>query len=165
MEATMRLRSVMMPLALGIALAGSAALAQSGKVYTTISGPELVSVFQNAGFRATLSTDNVGDPMIESSSQGVNFRVYFYGCNSAEPKRCNSLEFRVGFDKGGSMRFEQMNTWNEDRRYGIAYLDDDMDPWLEMNALVQGGVTEANLAEHIEIWNDLMGRFLRHIDW
>lgn len=161
----MRFRWLYVPLVFALAVTAGVATAQESKLYTTISGAELASVFQQAGFRATLSADSVGDPMIESSAQGVNFRVIFYGCDSSEPKRCDSLMFRVGFNKGGTLRYEQINQWNRSRRYGMAYLDDEMDPWLEMNVLISGGVSEANLLEQTKTWDNRLGHFLRHIDW
>ncbi len=43
---------------------------------------------------AELSKDSVGDPMISGRMAGINYVIFFYGCNDAG-KECSSLQFRA----------------------------------------------------------------------
>src|SRR5262245_18986400 len=73
-----------------IAIAGSAlmlglVLSAGARAQTLVSAESpatLVSIIQELGFQAKLETDNVGDPVIRSSSNGVDFRIYFYECKN-----------------------------------------------------------------------------------
>ena len=42
---------------------------------------KLVAVIQDMGYRAKLDVDNIGDPVIFSSADGVEFAILFFGCN------------------------------------------------------------------------------------
>ena len=54
----------------------------------------LVRVMQNAGYRAELTKDNSGDPMIKSSASGADFAILFYGCKSN--RNCTTIQFFAG---------------------------------------------------------------------
>jgi hypothetical protein len=121
-----------------------------------IGGDQLVDLVADAGYRATPGRDNQGDPMVSSSAAGATFTIYMYGC---EEDRCKSLQFRAGFDLADGISLERINAWNRDKRYGSAYLDDENDPWLQMDLDLEGGATTGQVTEYVELWDTLLGQF------
>lgn len=138
-------------LVLASAGAASAAPLPAGGV----SAAQVVELLQGQGYRAQLDTDGVGDPMIHSAAEGVNFAIYFYGC---ELGRCKSLQYSAGFDTD-PMTYSKVNTWNADHRFGRAYLDDEMDPYLEMDLDLERGASTELIAESLRTWSMLLPDF------
>ena len=123
----------------------------------------LVAIIQTLGFQARLDTDNVGDPMIRSSAGGVDFNITFYGCT--KNRRCQSLRFASGYDLADGTTLEVLDDWNEEQRFASAYLDDEDDPWLQMDLNTAGGITQTNFAKNFELWQSMMAEFEEHIDF
>ena len=70
-------------------LGASAAQAQT----VSAANPQsIAAALQSAGYRAELTRDNEGDPLIKSSSSGTDFLVVFYACTKITiAGRCSSL--------------------------------------------------------------------------
>lgn len=124
---------------------------------------ELVAVIQDLGYRAMLDKDGVGDPLIRSSAGGVDFNIYFYGCDSGE--RCSWVLFRAGFDLEEGTTLEHVEAWNEKALFGRAYLDDEHDPWLEMAANLFGGVSRQNFEDTYDWWEVILEDFESYISF
>src|SRR5690606_12630359 len=136
------------------ALAGLAALAlTTPAVAADVQAQDpgsIVAAMQQAGYRAQLTTDDVGDPLIRSSSGGSDFLVYFYNCT--DNTDCRTIQFYVGFSEPNSATIQSMNTWNKDNRFGRAYYDDGI-ARLEMDLdLDDGGVSRALFEDNLEDW-------------
>jgi len=117
----------------------------------------VVSAMQEAGYRAQLTTDDVGDPLIRSSSGGTDFLVLFYNCT--DNTDCRTIQFYVGFSEPNSATIQSMNTWNKDNRFGRAYYDDGI-ARLEMDLdLDDGGVSRALFEDNLEYWALVMSKF------
>lgn len=128
------------------------------------SQPEqLVQILQNLGYRAVQKTDSQGDPMIESKIAGVPTTVFFYGCSNNA--NCQQIQFRAAFDTGGKGSPAQMASWNKDRLFGVASLDDDFDPVVEMVHNMHGGVSRANFEDTVDWWDVVLNQFKDHIDF
>ena len=123
----------------------------------------IVTLMQQAGYRAALGVDNIGDPKIDSSAAGVDFTIYFYGCTNAV--NCQSLQFSSGFDMAKGTSFQAMNDWNSTQRFGYAYLDSESDPFVNMDVNVAFGVSRENLLESISLWEQVLSNFQAHINW
>lgn len=95
----------------------------------------LADLLQELGYRAMLSTDGSGDPLILSSADGSDFRIYFYGCSNGQA--CKTIQFSRGYDMDQGMSLEQVNTWNREYRFGKVYLDDEAEPFSELSPPVQ----------------------------
>ncbi len=122
----------------------------------------VVTAMQDAGYRALLETDDVGDPMIRSSDGGVDFRIFFYNCT--DHTDCRTIQFYVGYSEPTNATLETMNAWNRDNRFGRAYLGDDGIARLEMDVdLDDGGLSQALFEDNLEFWATLMSRFADHI--
>jgi Putative bacterial sensory transduction regulator len=141
--------------------AGSPALAQN----VTADDPDaIVKLLQEWGYRATLVKDSQGDPKIDSATAGVNFSVYFYGCTAGAD--CSSIQLSSGFDMESGTTPEVVNAWNSTKRFGKVYLDDEQDPFIEMDiTLAAGGVSRDNFRDDMDKWEQLLSDFQTHIDW
>ena len=140
-----------------------AASALAGNLVDATSPQALVALMQQAGYRAALGVDNTGDPQIDSSAAGVDFTIYFYGCENG--LNCQELQFSSGFDMEKGTSFQIMNDWNSAQRFGYAYLDSDSDPYLNMDLNMSNGITADNFTSSLAKWDQLLSDFQAHIDW
>jgi len=147
-------------LGLFLAAAGAPAVARSeGADLVDARKPEaLVRIFQDLGYRADLQTDGEGDPLILSSVGGTRFSVVFYGCSDNHDE-CEILLFKAGWELEHKVGMEVINHWNATRLFGRAYLDEVMDPWIELVLNVRGGVTRAQFESTFEWWESSVGEF------
>lgn len=126
----------------------------------------IVRLLQEEGYKAKLTVDNTGDPMIESANGGSIFIVLFYGCENH--RNCSDVQFRASYDtedkKGPPV--ELLNGFNRQYRYGRGYLDKENDPEVDMDVVFhEAGMTTASFKEHLYIWLDTMATFEKHIGW
>lgn len=133
----------------------TSAAADAGK---TITGPEMVRILQDAGYRAKLDKDEDGDPRIETKMSGMNVYVSFYDCKQ---DRCGSLQFAVALDLADGTTLEAINDFNASYRYVRAHLDDEMDPFLRFDFEVLHTDHTAHIASQIDLWEDVLGAFLK----
>jgi hypothetical protein len=150
-------------LALGLAAAavfgaGSAAQAQM----VTANPASVAKVLQANGYRAEVTKDDSGDPMIKSASSGTNFLVLFYGCtNNAN---CTTIQFFAGYTDADNGSLSAINEWNAKNRFGRAYLSDKGAARLEMDVdLDDGGMSSALFEDNLEFWVAIMSSFEKHI--
>lgn len=127
-----------------------------------VTAQEVIEVLQAKGYRAQEDEDGVGDPMVRSATDGVNYNIYFYGCEGA---RCTSIQFGSAFDLTEPMALARVNEWNRDMRFGRAYLDDEMDPILEMDVDLERGATTEQLESVIDTWAAVVPAFKTFIDF
>jgi hypothetical protein len=118
----------------------------------------LVQILQDAGYRAKLETDKDGDPKIRTNMSGVDVYVAFYDCKQ---RRCGSLQLSVGLDLKDGTTYAVANRFNKDYRYARAYLDDEMDPFLQFDFEVLHARHAEHVASQIDVWEELLGVFMR----
>jgi hypothetical protein len=124
----------------------------------------VVAAMQQAGYRAVLGTDDVGDPQIRSATGGSDFLIYFYNCT--ENTDCRTIQFYAGYSEPNSATLETMNEWNENNRFGRAYLGDDGIARIEMDLdLDDGGVSQALFEDNLEYWAIVMSRFEDYVGY
>jgi len=108
--------------------------------------------------QATLTEQPDGNPMLVGKINGVPYSARFRNCVEAT---CADLNFRVGFLSKPTL--ETLNGWNRDKRFSRAYLDADGDAILEMDLIVQGGLTAKNLLEVFTYWRLTLDQFTAYI--
>ena len=128
------------------------------------SAPETVAkALQNAGFRAKITTDKVGDPKIESAAGGYNFDVLFFGCEAH--LKCESLEFSMGLTTDARYTAELANDWNKDKRFGAASVNDKKEFWLQYDVTTLGGGLPAkNFADVIDWYQDRLTELYKFME-
>ena len=152
-----------------IALAAAAALSATAAHAETLhkdgmTGAEVAAWLQKAGYKAELTKDEGGDPLISSAAEGTTFKIYFYDCDEAK-LRCKALQFSAGFDLKTPLALEKANEWNRKNRYLKVYLDDDGDPYVQYDVNVNAGRTLAGLDDDFGVWTGMLGDFTTFIDW
>ncbi|MET0370278.1 MAG: YbjN domain-containing protein [Sphingobium sp.] len=115
----------------------------------------IVDALQAAGFRATLSKGEDGDPKVESSAEGYKFSIFFYGCQKAE--LCDSLQFWISFADDGTNTPELANKWNNKRRFGQMAVSDAKSLSMSYDVTTMGGLPAKNFADVIEWWATMLG--------
>lgn len=160
------MRTMIVAAALALA-ASSATGAQAAAIHEGgMTGPEVAAWLQAAGYRAQLTKDSSGDPLINSASEGVNFKVLFYDCEgAAAAQRCKALQFAAGFDLDKPLTAERMNEWNKSHRYLKAYINADGDPYVEYDVNVNAGRTTAGLDDDFGVWTGILSAFTTFIGW
>lgn len=106
----------------------------------------IVDALQTLGYRAQLGADDNGDPQIQSTIDGSNYTIWFYGC--ANGAACTGISFSIAFDLPDGTDLETVNLWNRERIMGRAYLDDEQDPYLDHFIVTFGGI-EGETFDHI----------------
>jgi hypothetical protein len=124
---------------------------------------DIADVMKAKGYKAEVTTDNSGDPMIKSAGSGVKFEVYFYGCNSS--KRCTSIQFSAGFDLDKGLALSKINEWNYTKRFGRGALDDEMDPYIRYDLDVEKGFTTEAVANNLDTWDSILSSFKTFINY
>ena len=151
----------LLPLALAATLAPIAVSAQS---LVEAGDPDrLVELLHEGGYVAERTTDGVGDPMIDVTLPGTSFEVYFYDCTDGSD--CLTLQLSSGYDLPDGMSLERANEWNRDKRYATVYLDEEDDPFLQMDLNIDYGVTDKNFIDNVKMYVRLVGKFEDYIDW
>jgi hypothetical protein len=123
----------------------------------------IVRAIQGAGYKAELGKDGTGDPLISSSSSGVAFAIYFYGCT--KNVACKTVQFSVSYEnKEPPATLERINDWNRDRRWGQAYLTEAGALRVQMDVdLEQGGMSNALFVDNLEYWVATMATFEKFV--
>jgi hypothetical protein len=134
------------------------------RIRSQITGPELLRLMEELGTRPTLSRDNVDDPLIDAeASEDLTYTIFFYDCDDAKQRACQSLLFYVGFSLDEAVSAEDMNQWNAEQRFTRAYLDEVGDPILEMDVILYGGLSETALAERVRTWHLALNDFVEFL--
>ncbi len=151
-------------LALSVVLFVGAALQAAAQNIIAENPTQMADALRNFGYRAELLKDDGGDPKISSSTGGANFSIFFYGCTNGQ--NCDAISFSAAFDLDTGSTLELMNTWNQKKRYTKAYLDDEIDPIIEMDVFLgSGGVSIDNFRIWVDTWERALGDFKQHIDF
>lgn len=132
--------------------APQAATAQS---LGTISGPQAAEVLAALGLSPELGRDRHGDPEIMFQQNGLTCRLNFFDCRN---DRCGSLQLEVGLDLEEGTTPQVVNQYNRRYRYGRAYLDEEMDPYL----LYDFELPHARVGEYLESQLGIFGTLLEH---
>jgi Putative bacterial sensory transduction regulator len=115
----------------------------------------VVAALQDAGYKAKLDKDSEGDPKVSSSAAGYDFDIYFYGCKAN--KLCDSLQFRISFEKDGANTPELANKWNSGKRFSQAFISDRGAFVADYDVTTAGGLTKPNFADVIDWWSVTLG--------
>ena len=110
---------------------------------------------------AELEKDSTGDPMVSGTIGPTQYAVFFYGCTDGAD--CTTIQFMSSYVNTGSVDSELINTWNAEKRFGKAFLDDEGDPVIEMNVNLWSGVSENNLNDTFDWWRVVIESFEEYI--
>ncbi|KFN44484.1 YbjN domain-containing protein [Arenimonas oryziterrae] len=154
-------RSPMFAAIAALLLSAGASVAQARDITTGISGAELVTVLQDNGYRAKLGVDGEGDPKVESAVAGYNFSIFMYGC---EKGRCQSIQFQLGIDIKEGTTLDAINKWNRTRRFASVFMDEENDPYIQMDLDLEKGSSTEQIGLYLENWENAVGVFAKDFD-
>lgn len=109
---------------------------------------------------ADLEKDGSGDPLITGRMNGSKYGIYFYNCNNGSS--CKDIQFAAAFTKKG-ISLSEINTWNQNKRFGRAYIDKDGDPRIEMDIPMRHGIEKKTLDDAFDTWTVVIKSFRQHI--
>lgn len=115
---------------------------------------EVASILRARGLPALVSVDDQGDPKVVSKANGVDFDIICYP-NAAKRDLCGSIQFSAAFDLADGTTHDKINVWNKSRRYGQAWLDDEMDPYIDMNVELERGASTELIEEYVSLWMEM----------
>jgi hypothetical protein len=131
---------------------------------TATNAYSILEAVHEFGYTATMEKDSDGDPKISGKVSSTNFNVYFYGCT--DNTDCKSLIFKAGYNLSDGMSASDINEWNRNKRFSRAYIDDEGDPFLEMDVnLDYDGVGSKNFQDTLDWWRVSVESFEEFIDW
>ena len=119
-----------------------------------ITMEKIAEIMRARGMPALVSVDDAGDPKVVSKVNGVNFDVICYP-NAANKDLCGSIQFSAAFDLADGTTHDKINVWNKSRRYGQAWLDDEMDPYIDMNLELERGASTELIDEYLSLWIEM----------
>ncbi len=121
----------------------------TAETFTTLSPNQLHKIL--LAQPGEIRIDAQGDTTLEGELDSRSYQVYFYHCDGGElqsvaypDSACLGFEFRTYF-YGYPTDSETLNTFNDDHHYGHLWRDTDGDMALQMNVVVEGGVTDQNI--------------------
>jgi hypothetical protein len=150
-----------------LVLAGTISNAAYGQaVMVKSNDPQsVIAALKDLGFRGGLEKDSLGDPLITYFDEGHKMVIAFYDCekNSA----CESIQFTAGYDMPDGMKdTAPIQKWNAEKRFSSAYIDDENDPRLKMDILLEeSGIAMDIFASYAGIWKAQKIEFESAIGW
>ena len=127
------------------------------------SPEQIAQLLRAKGLSVETSTDNEGDPVLSTRSQGVTWSVYFYGCENGQS--CNAITFDSGYSATGRVTLQNLNAWNNTKRYAYAVQRNDGSFAIRMDVLLSTGVSPEHWQQSYQLWETQLGAFLRHIQY
>ena len=148
-------------------VAALSALALSGTAHAQMvraQDPKSVTTaLQNAGYKAELTKDPTGDPLVKSSSSGSSYEIYFYNCTKNVD--CRTIQFSSAYSRDKTPTADDMNDWNNKNRFTRAYVTPKGIARIEMDVdLDDGGMSKLLFEDNLEYWVVLMAGFEKHLD-
>jgi Putative bacterial sensory transduction regulator len=123
----------------------------------------VANALQNAGYKAELTKDPTGDPLVKSSSSGSSYEIYFYNCT--KNAECRTIQFSSAYSRDTTPTAAHMNEWNSTNRFARAYVTPKGIARVEMDVdLDDGGMSKLLFEDNLEYWVMLMAGFEKHLD-
>ena len=145
-----------------LTLAAAAVLALSSPLaaQTLINTPEEIMAVARAYGTATLDTEGRDRPLMTGTMEGTNYGVLMYGC--AGNRDCESIQLFATFTTE-NRDLALLNSWNEDQRFGTAYVNASGRVFLHWSVNLDYGISRQNLIDSFDIWRLTMIEFRGHV--
>jgi hypothetical protein len=152
-------RTLLQSTLVSLALVASAGSVQAAEMIDATNPNEILEIAKGFG-TASLQKDSDGDPYISGMIEGVKYGIAFYGCESG--RNCDDIQFGASWSKKG-VSLNAINTWNQTRRFGKAYLDNDKEPTIEMAVNIDQGVSRENMEDSFRWWTRIVKLFVEEV--
>lgn len=143
---------------------GGAAQTFTDSMMVVASEPDGVArALQQLGYRAVVSRQSDGDPMIETAMSGYNVKLFFMNCKNN--RACEDVQFFVGVATERKLSLAQVNAFNADKRFIRLYLDGDRDPLMELDlSMIGPGVSFAVFRDTLNVFEAQVGNLAKLIE-
>ena len=142
---------------------GKGVSTEFGEFYPSISPNQLGRILSGEMGQVEVSTGE--DTTLAGNVDGKSYDVYFYECDDggfaapAQPdSACLGFEYRAIFE-GYPSDGDTVNLFNNDYHYGALWRDNEGDLSLQLNVIVEGGITEANIRITFAWWRGVLQSF------
>lgn len=144
-------------------------------IRTSVSPEDLADVLRKTGYRAAVVEPQAGGqigspvgPQVQSAAQGLGF---FIGFGNPLPavddalggsRRYVDFAFHCWLNIEGELRPDLVDSWNRNKRFARMFQQAPL-LVLSMDVVVAGGVSEAFLIAHCELWDRVLQDFIAHL--
>lgn len=146
--------------------AAAHAATRGATVLDAVTARELAAVMAEFGYDVELKDED--GPVLVTRRAETKFTIRFYGCdNNPDVFRriCGDAQFRSSYNAPDAALLNLMNKWNNEFRFGKAYVNADGRPTVEMMVNLDGGVTKSYLRSLLKWWGLVLRDFEKHIGW
>lgn len=127
---------------------------------------EVIHVAREFG-PAEVGRDSLKDPQIVAATEGLNYRIDFYGCRLG--RDCDTILFEARFArkawKEETPPWRLFNRWNSEKMLGRAWRDGENRAVLDWPVTLEGGVPKANLRAAFSRWQTALKEFAAYLDF
>lgn len=143
-------------------------------IRTSVSPEDLAEVLRKTGYRAAVVEPQVGGqtgpigPQVQSAAQGLGFFIGFGNPLPAVDAALGGSRHYVDFafhcwlNIEGDLRPDLVDGWNRSKRFARLFHQAPL-LVLSMDVVVAGGVSEAFLIAHCELWDRVLQDFIAHL--
>lgn len=121
---------------------------------------EVIHVARAQG-EAEVGRDTMRDPEINGVADGQSYSIGFYGCDLG--RNCTSLLFQARFVVNEDAA-DQLASWNTNKLFGRAWLDDAGQAVLDHPVAMTGGMPKETLAATFMAWQTAVAEFKKFLD-
>lgn len=130
-------------------------------ILTHVKVDDVIAVLDEMEIKFEQTIDNEGDPKLVFDIDEYRTSLFFYSCNAELECRSLLLYSAYSLTDGGSL--ENVNNWNQRKRFTRAFMEKDGDITLESDLQVEGGITPGAIKEFIFRFQRMLPEFLKHI--
>ncbi|MFC3531747.1 YbjN domain-containing protein [Vogesella facilis] len=141
-------------------LAVLAPLAQAEDKLLDAGNPKALYELARGFGSAELGTSEKGNPKIKGRMDGMGYSIFFLQCEDG--KKCRDVQFSAGWE-GYDITQAQINDWNRRKNYSKAYLDEVNDPILEMDVVMNPGISPAAFERAFKLWKMALKDFRQQV--
>lgn len=154
-----------LPLAFAaLVLAPALAAAQSTGGVSAASPESVRDALVAWGHKARIDPGDDQGPWIAArTAEGINYVVYFYGCEAGA--NCLDLQFYASFTVDQPLDAQFMNDWNAEWVMGKGFLNPEGDPTVTFTVAGEPEMPAAYFQSVIEVWETSLDTFTTSIGW
>ncbi len=141
-------------------LALLAPVAQAADTLVDAGNPKALYELARGFGSAELGTSEKGNPKIKGRMDGMGYTIFFLQCENG--KKCRDVQFSAGWE-GYDINQAQINDWNRRKNYSKAYLDEVNDPILEMDVVMNPGISTAAFERAFNLWKLALKDFRKQV--
>lgn len=127
------------------------------------SPKNIASLAKTLGYDVRYGLDSENQPKIAGRISRSDFHILFYECILGE--NCAAIQFHASYVPSDTISLERLNTFNSEQRYGKAFRAEGGEIVLKYDINLDGGITEENFEDTLDIWAKTLNAFEKHIGW